>query len=196
MLRIVSGQFGGRRIPAPEGRDTRPTSEKVRAALFNVLHHRLDWEGLIVLDLYAGSGALGIEALSRGARRALFVESHARTAALIRSTLKMLGLPLSQAEVVTARVEVWLRTAALTEAAGLVLMDPPYGQTGMEEVLQTVAQSPAVAPGAMVVLETGRDFPAHWPEPLESLESKRYGDTQVHFLMKRALPATPPEKAP
>jgi len=198
MLRIVGGEFGGRRIPAPEGRETRPTSEKVRAAIFNVLHHRLEWAGLTVLDLFAGSGALGIEALSRGAARAVFVESHARTAAMIRGTLRELGLPPVRAEVVTARVEAWLAKAALPEPAGLVLLDPPYEYPGIGDVLSAVAESPAIAHGAMVVLETGREFPAHWPAALESLEPKRYGDTQVHYLTKRALPApaTPPEKAP
>ncbi|MDH5752458.1 MAG: 16S rRNA (guanine(966)-N(2))-methyltransferase RsmD [Deltaproteobacteria bacterium] len=197
MLRIVAGTLGGRRIAAPPGRETRPTSERVREALFSSLGHLVDWEGLQVVDLFAGSGALGIEALSRGAARAVFVESNARAAALIRANLKSLELAPPRARVVATRAESWLdrteKTAAdgpQTTLLGLVLLDPPYAYADTAGVLRRIVSAPQVAPGAIVVLEAaggppgkGRDLP-EIPAGLVSIASKRYGDTRIEYLSK------------
>jgi 16S rRNA (guanine966-N2)-methyltransferase len=186
MLRIVGGQLRGRRIAAPKGRHTRPTSELVREGIFNTLAAWVDWEDAVALDLFAGSGALGIEALSRGARLAVFVESHGRTAGGIRANLEQLGLAPEAWRVVVARVESWLRKPTLELVASLVLLDPPYAFGGYAEVLGVLADSPLVAPGAVIVVEMGRGNEPALPPGLAPLRRKRYGDTQVWFLLKGA----------
>lgn len=190
MLRIVGGSLRGRLIATPRGTRTRPTSDKVRESIFNVLQSLVFLEGCAVLDLYAGSGALGIEALSRGASRAVFVESHRKTAEGIKITLNGLGLGPEQATVVTARAETWLARPTEGKSGGspalLVLMDPPYRFGGEEALLEAVAASPAAAPGALVVMESARETRLASPPGLDPVRSKRYGDTLISFFKKGA----------
>jgi 16S rRNA (guanine966-N2)-methyltransferase len=201
MLRIIGGRLGGRRFNTPPGRQTRPTADKVREAIFNTLATLLELDGARVLDLFAGSGALGLEALSRGAVHCTFVEAHARTAAGIRANLALLGLEPAAAQVVTARVEAWLRKAPAAPAepapapAGLVLADPPYAYGDHAGLLEALAASDAVAPGALIVLETAEGQALAPPARLEVLRTKGYGDTQVCYLEKRAAaaPSSPAE---
>ncbi|HKI99805.1 MAG TPA: 16S rRNA (guanine(966)-N(2))-methyltransferase RsmD [bacterium] len=194
MLRIIGGRLRGRRFNAPPGRQTRPTADKVREAIFNTLASLMDLDGVEALDLFAGSGALGLEALSRGAAHCTFVEAHGRTAAGIRANLGLLGLEPATAQVVTARVESWLRQAALPRPADLVLADPPYAYGEHDALLAGLADSGAVAPGALIVLEMaeGQALAAH--PRLEVLRMKGYGDTQVCFLEKQE-PTVPPSPA-
>lgn len=186
MLRIVAGQFGGRRIQAPPGRGTRPTAEKVRAALFNALRQWLSLEGARVLDLYAGSGALGIEALSRGAAHVTFVESDPRSAALVRANLKTLGIPPGQATVASGKAVPWLRRATAALETQLVLVDPPYAAGEYESVLQALAKWSGLAPDGIVAVEAPAKQDIAVPPGLAVLRSKRYGDTQLVYLGKSA----------
>jgi 16S rRNA (guanine966-N2)-methyltransferase len=186
MLRIVSGAWGGRRISAPRGRGTRPTSEKVRAAIFNVLTHRVDLHGKCVWDLYAGSGAMGIEALSRGAGHATFVESDGRAAGGISSNLKGLAADPSRWSVMTGRVETWLSRAPVPTGPLLIFMDPPYRSESGPSVLEMLAASERVPDGSIIVLERAREADSRRPAALELWQSKRYGGTEVRFLVKGA----------
>jgi 16S rRNA (guanine966-N2)-methyltransferase len=184
MIRIVAGEWRGRRIATPPGRSTRPTSEKVRGAIFNALHARIDLEGAWVWDLYAGSGAMGLEALSRGAAHVDFVESDARAADLIRGTLRTLGAAAARWSVSTARVEPWLTRAAAPGGPLVVLIDPPYADGAGDTLLARLAGLESVPPGAMVVLESALRAAPGAPPGLELLQAKRYGDTGVQFLVK------------
>jgi len=195
MLRIVGGRLGGRRINAPPGRHTRPTADKVREAIFNTLATLTDLEGAAVLDLFAGSGALGIEALSRGAAHCTFVESHARTAAGIRANLALLELPATAAAVITARVETWLQHPALAQPVSVVLADPPYAYGEHDALLAALAGSGVLAREAVIVLETAEGEVLAPPPRLEVLRTKGYGDTQVSYLIPSA-PEPDPEPAP
>jgi 16S rRNA (guanine966-N2)-methyltransferase len=184
MLRIVAGRFGGRRIQAPPGRGTRPTAEKVRGALFNTLGQWLGLEGARVVDLYAGSGALGIEALSRGAAHVTFVESDGRTAALVRANLTVLAVPPEQAAVVPVKALAWLRRPPARPDTQLVLLDPPYAAGETEAALLALAGWAGLAPGGIVVVEAAARQELEAPPGLEALRSKRYGDTQLVFFGK------------
>ena len=190
MLRIVGGNMGGRRIAAPHGKHTRPTSERVREGIFNVLHTLLRLEGARVLDLFAGSGALGIEALSRGAAHATLVESHGRTAGVIKTNLKRLGIDLQAARVVTVPVESWLAKTQPAAPFSLVLLDPPYDYSGHDRLLALLSGAPAVSAGAVIVLETGRDRSPAPPSSLDPIRTKRYGETQVSFFRKNPPDST------
>jgi 16S rRNA (guanine966-N2)-methyltransferase len=179
-MRIVAGKFRGVRIEAPKGLATRPTSDRVRQALFNVLEHgapAVDFEGARVLDLFAGSGALGLEALSRGARFCLFIEESAEARAAIRRNVEALGL--------TGATKIWRRDATRLGPAGtlqtfdLVLCDPPYGQGLGEGALAAAAEGGWVRAGAIAVLEEHADAQIAWPAPFAEIARRRYGDTAI-----------------
>jgi 16S rRNA (guanine966-N2)-methyltransferase len=168
-VRIVAGELRGRRLEAP-GRGTRPTADRVREALFSILG---DVSGLRVLDLYAGSGALGIEALSRGAAEAVFVDNAARAVAAIAGNLDRLGL---EARVHRRDVLSFLRDAE-GEAFDFVLCDPPYDLA--PRVAEALAERlpPLIAEDARIVTESDKRAPLELPFPV--VRARSYGDTQI-----------------
>ncbi len=187
MTRIISGTAGGRRIQTPSGSATRPTSDRVREALFSRLEHRDLLDGTNVLDLYAGSGALGLEAASRGAAIVLLVESHKAAAKVIRANIESLGL--RGARLLAETVE---RALAAGPPGGirmdLVLIDPPYdvGEEALGEVLRALVDHEWLAPDAFVVVERSSRSPQPtWPDGLELSGEKRYGETTMWFAEPR-----------
>jgi 16S rRNA (guanine966-N2)-methyltransferase len=181
-VRVIAGRFGGRRLRAPKGTDiTRPTSDRVREALYAMLG---DVEQAQVLDLFAGTGALGIEALSRGAKRAVFVERDRGALAALTSNLKALGLEASEAEVRRGDALQALRSArARAETYDLVLIDPPYRRAGAWGRELPVALEPLLAPKARVVVESDRRAPLVLPWEIE--KERRYGDTSITIHRQR-----------
>jgi 16S rRNA (guanine(966)-N(2))-methyltransferase RsmD len=176
----VGGSAGGRRIDVP-ARGTRPTTDRVREALFNVLAARRDFDGLRVVDLYAGSGALGLEALSRGAASALFVESDSRAAAVIKGNISTLGLP--GATVRRGAVATVLATGA-DRPVDLVFADPPYevATAEIEAVLASLEQGGWLQSGSVVVVERAASCAElTWPSGWTPWPSRRYGDTRVEL---------------
>lgn len=177
MSRIVAGSAGGQRIQVP-ATGVRPTSDRVREALFSLLTARGVLEDAAVLDLYAGSGALGLEALSRGALTATLVERDPRACAVIQTNARTTGL--RGALVRRASVPTFLRRA--TDTVDLVFVDPPYA--GTEDEVDTVLGLlvPWLGPGALVVVERdSRTRTPRWPEGLEPEESRVYGETTLHL---------------
>jgi len=174
-VRVIAGSLGGRRLKAPPGRTTRPTSDRVKEALFAMLG---DVDGEHVIDLFAGSGALGIEALSRGAERAVFVERDARASRVLAENLGLLGLEGERAEIRRAdAIAALSRAREREETYDLVLIDPPYQMAGeMREALARVVP-PVLAPGARVAIESDRRAPLELD--LEVERRRRYGDTSI-----------------
>jgi 16S rRNA (guanine966-N2)-methyltransferase len=182
MTRIIAGTFKGRRLATPSGDRTRPTSDRVREALFNSLAPGGGLDGLRFADLFAGSGAVGIEALSRGAERALFVESHVPTAKLLRRNLTDLGVA-DAADVVTGQVERALATPP-TEPFDIVFADPPYAAAddAIRRLLELLVDNDWLASDADVVVErAGRDAAVPWPEGLAEARIRRYGTTALCY---------------
>ncbi len=174
-MRVIAGVYGGRRLAAPPGDATRPTSDRVREALFGVLGTTV--QGARVLDLFAGSGALGIEALSRGAASAVFVDSAPRAIAAIRANLAALGI---DADVHRIEARAWLRAAsARADAYDLVFLDPPYRRAGELGRELSEGLAAVVAPTARVVSESDRHDPLELELPL--LDERRYGDTVIRI---------------
>ena len=171
-MRIVAGRFGGRRLTAPKGTATRPTSDRVREALFSVLG---DVGGLTVLDLFAGSGALGIEALSRGAASAVFVERAAPALAALRENLTALAI---EAEVHRGDARAYARNAVRDgRAYDLVFLDPPYGEA--ERIGRDLPLAELIAPDGRLVTESDRRAPL--PIDLPIRFERRYGDTLIRI---------------
>jgi 16S rRNA (guanine966-N2)-methyltransferase len=184
-LRIVSGRFRGRAISAPSGTLTRPTSDKVRESLFNILAHSVEdfeIESARVLDLFAGTGALGLEALSRGAAYCLFVDDNADARGVIRENIEALGL--------TGASKVWRRDATKLGPAApmqpfqLLFADPPYGKGLGERALAAAAEGGWLASGAVCVLEERTDIEPAMPSAFTPAGKRVYGDTAIHFLRK------------
>ncbi|MER3456058.1 MAG: 16S rRNA (guanine(966)-N(2))-methyltransferase RsmD [candidate division GAL15 bacterium] len=180
-MRVAAGEAKGKRLRVPRGVHARPTQDRVREAIFNALGSRVvDAE---VLDLFAGVGTLGIEALSRGARRAVFVELEARTAAALRANLQAAGLQ--------DRAEVWradaLRALRQLQQRGdcfdLVFLDPPYRSSWLARALRALAESPVLHHEGLVVAEGARGEPLDG-HGLEVVWHRTYGDTSVGFLRR------------
>jgi 16S rRNA (guanine(966)-N(2))-methyltransferase RsmD len=176
-MRVIAGHLGARRLKAPAGKGVRPTSDRVREALFAMLG---ELDGASVLDLFAGSGALGIEALSRGAAGVVFVERDAAAVAVLKENLKTLQIEPGEAEVRRADALGALRIAgARKETYDLVFIDPPYGQAReWAPRLQTLLP-PLLSPAARVVVESDRRAPLELQAPLE--RERRYGDTLIRI---------------
>src|SRR5262245_53566408 len=179
-MRIVGGRFRGRALAAPGDERIRPTSDRVREAVFNILAHGVPsfaLEGARVLDLFAGTGALGLEALSRGAAYCLFVEEDAGARGLIRRNIETLGL--------TGTTKVFRRDATNLGPAGnrggfgLVFLDPPYEQGLAQRALVSAAQGGWLALGAVAVVEDSRRAIVGLPHGFSALEQRTWGDTQV-----------------
>jgi 16S rRNA (guanine966-N2)-methyltransferase len=181
MTRIIGGTAGGRRLRTPRGDRTRPTSDRVREAFFSAVESRMGvWSGLRVLDLYAGSGAIGLEALSRGAAAATAVEHDVRTAQLIRRNAESLGLRL---EVVTRSVRTHL-TDHEPSPYDVVFSDPPYSLATEDVVadLLVLARRGWLAEDSLVVVErSSRSAPVAWPEGYEPGKVKAYGETSLAY---------------
>lgn len=182
-MRIVAGKFRGRAIVAPEHEGLRPTSDRVRESMFNILVHGIDdfaIEGTRAIDLFAGTGALGLEAMSRGAAYCLFVEDAPDARALVRQNVEAFGL--------TGETRIFRRDATLLgpasniEPFGLAFLDPPYGKGLGDKALAILADGIWLAPGAVCVLEERAGLSVTIPPAFGLLVTRTYGDTEVRFL--------------
>jgi 16S rRNA (guanine966-N2)-methyltransferase len=181
-MRIVGGQFRGRPLAAPSDERTRPTSDRVREAIFNILAHGIadfELQGAKVLDLFAGTGALGLEALSRGAAYCLFVEQEAEARALIRRNVEAFGL--TGVTKIFRRDATDLGPAGRNEGFTLAFLDPPYGRGLAERALVSAAQGGWLAPGAIAVSEDRKDADLALPAGYAAVDRRSWGDTQVLF---------------
>ena len=187
-MRITSGKFGGRRLAPPPDDRVRPTSDKVRQAIFNILRHKdfgAPLEGARVADLFAGTGALGLEALSQGAAFCLFVEDAAESRALIQRNIEAFGL--------TGVTKIWRRDAtrlgAMASGAGgpfdLVFLDPPYRKDLVLPALAALREGGWLKPDTVLVVETAADEAAVEAPGFAAEDARVYGETRVTFLSAR-----------
>lgn len=181
-MRIVGGEFRGRPLATPRSDSIRPTTDRTREAVFNVLAHRFPdrLEGARVLDLFAGTGALGLEALSRGAAHAVFIEESAEGRGLIRSNVETFGL--------TGRTKIFRRDATAIgdigtlSPFGLVFADPPYGKGLGERALQSARAGGWLEPDALCVVEEIASVPFDPGPDFSVLDERGYGDTVIRFI--------------
>jgi 16S rRNA (guanine966-N2)-methyltransferase len=189
-VRIVAGSLKGRTITTPEGQGTRPTSDRARQAVFNVLEHAA-WaeplDGMRVMDLYAGSGALGFEAISRGAAFALFVETDEEARGAIRENADAYGVMGRSRVHRRSAIDLGSRPGSDGEAFDLAFLDPPYRKGLGEQTLARLLEGGWLKPGALVVFERGSDEPEIDTPGYERLDARNYGAARVLFL--RAGPA-------
>lgn len=183
-MRIVGGTFKGRALAAPSGRDTRPTSDRAREAVFNILEHATWSPGLAgqrVLDLFAGAGGLGLEAMSRGASFALFVETEAAARGAIRDNIEALGLFGTTRIHRRDATDLGVKPAGLGEPFDLVFLDPPYGRGLGERALARLGEGAWITGNALIVFECSADETPATPD-FETLDVREYGAAKVLFL--------------
>jgi len=185
-MRIVAGKHRGRRIAAPEGHDVRPTSDRAREALFNILEHgsftadgTSPLIGARVLDVFAGSGALGLEALSRGAAHLTCIETSATARSVLRANARMLG---ELARVTVVQADAMKPPAAMGPPCSLVLMDPPYRSGLAAPALTALAERGWLAEGAVCVAEVSATEALPPPAGFTPLDERRYGKAKLVFL--------------
>jgi 16S rRNA (guanine966-N2)-methyltransferase len=188
-VRIVAGSLKGRAIVTPEGQGTRPTSDRARQAVFNVLEHAA-WaeplEGMRVMDLFAGSGALGFEAISRGAAFALFVETDDEARGAIRENADAYGVMGRTRVHRRSAIDLGVRPGSDGEAFDLAFLDPPYRKGLGEQTLARLIEGQWLRPGAVVVFERGSDEPEIDTPEYDRLDARDYGAARVLFLRLRA----------
>jgi 16S rRNA (guanine966-N2)-methyltransferase len=178
-MRIVAGSHRGRPLETPADQRIRPTSDRIRESLFNILDHRLHgFAGKRVLDGFAGTGALGLEALSRGAASALFIDKDRDALALARRNAAALGL-IPKADF---RLADLTRPPQPTTRFDIVLLDPPYGQGLAGAALAALAAAGWLAPGAIAVVEADRGQPETIPDGFATLDERDYGRTRITLL--------------
>jgi len=193
-MRIVSGRFKGRAIKTPEGRNTRPTSDRTRESMFNVLAHA-EWapslEGARVMDVFAGSGALGFEAISRGAVFCLFVETESSARGCIRDNaeaFQLFGITRIHRR---SAVDLGAKPAGLGAPFSIVFMDPPYAYNLVPGALEQLIRGAWITPDALVIAETGSDEEAPVTPGWDLLDERTYGAARVSFLRPQSgLPAS------
>ncbi len=184
-MRIVGGDLRGRTLATPRSQAIRPTTDRTREALFNVLAHRHDdrLEGARVLDLFSGTGALGLEALSRGAAYCVFVEESAEGRGLVRENVEAFGLQ--------GRTKIFRRDATALGPAGtlgefrLLFADPPYGRGLGEKALRSAREGGWIGPGTLCVVEETADAVFEPGEGFEVVDERSYGDTTIRFVEVR-----------
>lgn len=184
-MRIVAGRLKGRAIVAPDGQGTRPTSDRVRQAIFNVLEHAA-WarplQGARVMDLFAGSGALGFEAISRGASFCLFVETDEAARGAIRENADAYGIMGATRVHRRSAIDLGVRPGSDGEAFDVAFLDPPYGRGLGEQALARLIEGAWLKPEALVVFERGSDEPEIDTPGYDRLDARDYGAARVLFL--------------
>jgi len=183
-MRIVGGAHKGRRIAAPKGDATRPTTDRARASLFNILENGMaeDLAGRRVIDAFAGSGALGLEAMSRGAAFCLFVETAAAARGTIRDNIEAMALFGTTRIHRRSAASLGAKPAGLGAPFDLVFMDPPYGEGLAEEAIQGLAAGAWLAPGALLVVEQGAKETPALASGFEEIDRRELGVAQFGFL--------------
>jgi 16S rRNA (guanine966-N2)-methyltransferase len=181
-MRIVAGKFRGKQLNSPEDDSIRPTADRVRESVFNILASRLgpNFDGLRVLDLFAGTGALGLEALSRGASNVVFVDTGAEARGLIRDHIEAFGA--GGVAKLLRRDATALGPAGTMGPVDLVFLDPPYGKGLGEQALLALRDGGWLKPETLLVLEEGRDVALTLPEGFALDDRREYGAAAVHFI--------------
>jgi 16S rRNA (guanine966-N2)-methyltransferase len=184
-MRIVSGEFGGRRLEVPKGNDIRPTSDKTRGAIFNILRARIDFENLNVMDLCCGTGALGIEALSQGAAFCIFVDSAKDSIDLAKRNIAAMKAE-SRAKFIQKDAAKVGEKPQDSSSFGLVFLDPPYNKNIIPGALAALHEGGWLADEALCVVESEKDWRIELPENFKMIDERLYGETKIILCQYQA----------
>ncbi|PIW28827.1 MAG: 16S rRNA (guanine(966)-N(2))-methyltransferase RsmD [Rhodospirillales bacterium CG15_BIG_FIL_POST_REV_8_21_14_020_66_15] len=184
-MRIVGGRFRGKKLIAPEGADLRPTSDRARESVFNILAHgkaAIDLDGITVVDMFCGTGALGLEAMSRGAAHGVFADRNPAHLKIAKDNAAAMGLWRECLMLGLECTHLAVPPRAAKTPAGLAFLDPPYGQGLADPTLRGLVNKGWLAPGAIVVVEVGAEEALRGTRGFEVLDERTYGAAKVYFL--------------
>jgi len=185
LLRIISGKLKGRKLRTLKGQSTRPTLEKTRETIFNILQSRLDLTRYEAYDLFAGSGALGFEAFSRGADQVTFIENNRASYTLLKSNIDSLSLSNHCSTTFIDAIR-WIKSANWTGKSKLFLLDPPYQSDLLQSVINELGRSPDIPENSAIVLETEKQKEISYPDHFQLFRQKMFGKTRIDFIEIRS----------
>lgn len=181
MLRIISGKLRGRKLKTLKGKTARPTLEKTREAIFNILQNRYDLGRFEACDLFAGSGALGFEAFSRGVKKIIFTDIERSCVTLLKSNIQLLGLERDCSVTLTHALS-WIKKTDWSASSKLFLLDPPYQSDLAQSTIDLLGQSSLIPTDHVIVLETEKNKEILYPEGFELVKQKQFGITRLDFV--------------
>ena len=185
MIRIIAGEYRGRKLKVLKGMDIRPSSDQLREGLFNMLSSLVDYESMIFLDLYAGTGALGLEALSRGAKKVIFIEASQKNMSVLKRNIESIDPEQNCFELNQDNSAHWLSGFADPVHPCVVFLDPPFSGNEYELILNKLTILPSIRAGSLIVVESNRDREILFPEALLLLKHRRYGSVKLDILRKQ-----------
>ena len=185
MIRIIAGEYRGRKLKVPQGVDIRPSSDQLREGLFNILSALVDYESMIFLDLYAGTGALGLEALSRGAKKVVFIEASRKNISVLKRNIESIATEQNCFEFAQDNSAHWLSGFADPGHPCVVFLDPPFSGNDYELSLNKLTILPSIRAGSLIVVESTQAREIFFPEALLLLKHRRYGSVTLDILRKQ-----------
>ena len=184
MIRIVGGLYKGRRINVPIGKNVKATSDKVREAIFNILSSLLNWEEYTAIDLYAGSGSLGMEALSRGAKKVIFVELAHKNIGTIKKNIEMISPEKNRVEMIQNKALRWIPIFFSYEQKCVAFLDPPFTSDEYNPILEKLSLLSTVKKGSFIVVQSSKIKKIIIPKNLEIIKQRLYGSIMLKILQK------------
>ena len=184
MIRIIAGEYRGRKLKVPKGIDIRPSSDQLREGLFNMLSDLTDFGSMLFLDLYAGTGALGLEALSRGAKKVIFIEASQKNMSVLKRNIESIDPEQNCFELNQDNSAHWLSGFADPGHPCVVFLDPPFFGNEYELILNKLTILPSIRAGSLIVVESNQAREIHFPEALLLLKHRRYGSVTLDILRK------------
>jgi len=183
MIRIVGGLYRGRKINVPTGKNVKATSDKVREAIFNILSS-INWKELTAIDLYAGSGSLGLEALSRGAKKVIFVDISNKNIGTIKKNIELISDEQNRVEMIQYRALQWISHFFDSEFKCVAFLDPPFSSNEYDPILEKISILSVVKKGSFIVVQSPKSRKINIPKNLEIIKHRRYGSVMLHILQK------------
>jgi len=185
MIRIIAGEYRGRKLKVIKGMDIRPSSDQLREGLFNMLSSLADYESMIFLDLYAGTGALGLEALSRGAKKVIFIEASRKNMSVLKQNIESISPGQNCFELTQDSSAQWLSEFVDPGHPCVVFLDPPFSGNEYELILNKLNVLPSIRAGSLIVVESNQAREILFPEDLLLVKHRRYGSVTLDILRKQ-----------
>ena len=185
MIRIIAGEYRGRKLKVLQGMDIRPSSDQLREGLFNMLSSLADFGNMIFLDLYAGTGSLGLEALSRGAKKVIFIEASRKNMSVLKQNIESISPKQNCFELTQDSSVHWLSGFTDPGHPCVVFLDPPFSGNEYEPILNKLTVLPSIRAGSLIVVESNQARKILFPEALLLLKHRRYGSVTLDILRKR-----------
>ena len=185
MIRIIAGEYRGRKLKVPPGMDIRPSSDQLREGLFNMLSSLAEFGSMIFLDLYAGTGALGLEALSRGAKKVIFIEESRKSISVLKQNIESISPEQNCFELAQNSSAHWLSGFADPGHPCVVFLDPPFSGNEYELILNKLTILPSIRAGSLIVVESNQAMEILFPKNLLLLKHSRYGSVTLDILRKQ-----------